>query len=128
MSKGFLAKIILNARYSQNKWWVNLRETLYGPAAQWVSPDGTGSGGGAYEEKVPWTPITNLELGYHVTDHINAAVGANNLFDKTPPTVRFCGPITCDGQQEALVWDAPVLISPYGINGGFYYGRVQFTW
>jgi iron complex outermembrane receptor protein len=131
-----LAKIILNAKWTKDRWWVNLRETIYGPTAQWVSPDGTGScdpscaATGAYKEQVPWTPITNLELGYHITDRISAAVGANNLFDKNPPGVRFCpaAGITCDGQQEALVWDAPVLISPYGINGGFYYGRVSYTW
>lgn len=124
------AKLILAAQYTRARWSVDLRETLYGDVHQWVSPGGTGAGPGAYEETVPWTPITNLEVGYALTSHLKLAAGANNLFNVYPTKVPFCASAgtTCDGQQEALVANAPVVISPFGIDGGYYYGRISFTW
>jgi iron complex outermembrane receptor protein len=124
------AKFILNAQYTRDKWTVNLRETIYGPVHQWVSPGGTGDGPGAFYETVPWTPITNLEVGYAITPQLKLAAGAINLFNAYPTKVPFCSGqgINCDGQQQALVYNAPVVISPFGINGGYYYGRLSFSW
>jgi iron complex outermembrane receptor protein len=124
------AKFILNAQYTRDRWTVNLRETLFGPVHQWVSPGGTGDGAGATYETVPWTPITNLEVDYALTSHIKLAGGAINLLNAKPPGVPFCAAQgqTCDGQEVALVYNAPDYISPFGINGGYYYGRLSYVW
>jgi iron complex outermembrane recepter protein len=124
------AKFILNAAYTRGKWSVDLRETLYGDVHQWVSPGGTGSGPGATYETVPWTPITNLEVGYALTSHLKLAAGANNLFNVYPTKTPFCAAQgqTCDGQEVTLIYNPPNYISPFGIDGGYYYGRISYVW
>ena len=66
--------------------------------------------------------ITDLEVDYALTDNLGLAVGANNLFDQEPETLKATGPTSL--QDGSHVYNAPFSISPYGINGGFYYGRV----
>jgi iron complex outermembrane receptor protein len=53
-------------------------------------------------------------------------VGANNLFDhgaKTLPTVTGTAYRPLNGN----VYASPASFTPWGINGGYYYGRVTFT-
>ena len=125
-----IERLIPPAKHGGNKRTVNLRETIYGDVHQWVSPAGTCAGPGAYYETVPWTPITNLEVGYALTPHLKLAAGANNLFNIYPTKVPYCpaAGTTCDGQQEVLVYNAPAVISPFGIDGGYYYGRISYAW
>jgi iron complex outermembrane receptor protein len=57
-------------------------------------------------------------------------VGANNLFNQKPPSVPnvSCG-VGCvrpgDGNN---VYGEPDQFSPFGIDGGYYYGRVTVEW
>ncbi|HUO11969.1 MAG TPA: TonB-dependent receptor [Caulobacteraceae bacterium] len=120
-------KVILGAYYSLAKWSVNLRETVYGPSSQLVSVDGTGAsypGNPATDLKIPVTGITDLDLGYRLTQALRLDVGANNLFDQRPPTVPvLAGGQLADGEH---VYGEPDQFSPFGINGGYYYGRVTY--
>jgi iron complex outermembrane receptor protein len=115
-------KVSLGALWSMDKWAVNLRETIYGESSEIVSPDGTGAPPN-FTNKVGVTGITDLDIAYQVTDQVRLSVGANNLFDQKPPNVLQFPPAggLADGSN---VYDAPIGISPYGINGGFYYGRL----
>ncbi len=120
-------KIILGAFWTLAKWSVNLRETVYGPTSEIVSTSGTGVGG--LTERIGTTGITDLDVGYKVTSAIRLNVGANNLFDTKPPTrpniANGSGGVRpADGSN---VYDAPIGFSPFGINGGYYYGRVTFS-
>jgi iron complex outermembrane receptor protein len=122
-------KVVLNALWKLDRWSVNLREDLYGPSSQWVSLDGSGTGPNAADLKVGTAFITDLDLGYHLTDAIRFDIGANNLFDKKPPTVPNV-PNGSGGVQPAdgnNVYREPDGFSPYGINGGYYYGRVTIA-
>ncbi len=113
-------KISFGAYWTLEKWSVNFRETIYGKTSDLVSVNG-----GTYvPEEVGTAAITDLEVGYALTSKIKLAVGANNLFDKAAPNrpQNASGPL--DGSN---VWNAPLGISPYGINGGYYYGRVTFS-
>ena len=114
------AKISFGAYWTLDKWSVNLRETVYGKASDLVTPNG----GVPIEEKVPVAAITDLEVNYALTNQLKLALGANNLFDKTAPLrpMGATGPL--DGSN---VWDAPLSMTPYGINGGYYYGRVTYS-
>jgi len=108
---------------------VNLRETVYGPTSEWVSIDQTGTGRGATNFTVPTNAITDLDIGFKVTPQLRLNVGANNLFDTRPPSVPNV-PNGSGGVQPAdgnNVYGEPAQFSPWGINGGYYYGRVTFT-
>lgn len=121
------AKVVLGAFYTLGKLSVNLRETVYGKASEMVSLDGTGNNG--TKVKVPTTGITDLDVGYAVTPAVKVSLGANNLFNHKAPVVPLIsngsgGVRPADGGN---VYDAPLGFSPFGINGGYYYGRVTYT-
>ncbi len=68
----------------------------------------------AVEPKV----IFDLELGYEMNDVVKLSIGANNLFNIYPSELLPAS------QTGGNLFNA---YSPYGISGGFYYGRLNFT-
>ena len=124
-------KIVASAFWSRGKWSANLRETVYGKTRQEVSFDGTGnpSAGGYAVIGTDITAITDLDVAYKLTPQIKLDLGANNLFDQKAPTVPNVsngsgGVRPADGNN---VYNEPVQFTPWGINGGYYYARVTFT-
>ena len=114
-------KIGLGALWTLGDFTVNLRETIYGPTKVFYSPNG-----GDYDKnEVEAAAITDMEVDYAATDTIGLAIGANNLFDQRPASLVFNGNTPC--RWNTNVVNAPLSISPYGINGGYYYGRVTFN-
>jgi iron complex outermembrane receptor protein len=121
------AKAVFGAYYTWGKLTVNLRETVYGKSSEIVSLDGTGNGGTKVSIKT--TGITDLDVGYTLFPGLKIDLGANNLLNKKAPTMVNIpngsgGVRPADG---ANVYDAPLGFSPYGINGGYYYGRLTYT-
>lgn len=114
-------KVIGSAFYTIDKFSVTLRETVYGRTSADYSPDG----GIFYKSEVKTAAITDLEVNYRMTSSLTISAGANNLFDKKAPTITLLadGTIT-DGNN---VFDAPLGITPYSINGGYYYARLNFS-
>lgn len=112
-------KVGFGALYTSGPLTVNLHETVYGPTSAFRSPDG----GTYYKTKVGVAGITDLELSYKLTSDIELAAGANNLFNKTAPTIGLI-PGTESMVDGSNVYDAPLGITPYGINGGYYYARL----
>ena len=106
-------KAILGAIWTWHKWSVNLRETIYGPASQW-------SGNNAVYQKIGTSALTDLAVSYKLTPAIRIDAGADNIFDKKPPTQAG---IAGGGR----VYNAPYSFTPYNPNGGYYYGRVTFS-
>jgi len=122
-------KVVVGAYWTLDRWSVNLRETVYGPTSEWISINQTGSGRGATNFTVPTNAITDLDIGFKVTPQLRLNVGANNLFDTRPPGVPNV-PNGSGGVQPAdgnNVYGEPAQFSPWGIDGGYYYGRVTFT-
>ena len=125
-------KVVLGANWSMGKWSANLRETVYGETTERYSLDGTGNftpGVDGAKARIPVTAITDLEVDYALRDDLKLAVGANNLFDHHPPGIPNVpngagGVRPADGNN---VYGEPLQFSPFGINGGYYYGRVTFT-
>ncbi len=122
-------KAILSALWTIQKFSVNLREEVYGSSSEAISFNGTGTGNGATTLAVGATGITDLDIGYKITPQLRINVGANNLFDQRPenvPTVSngSGGFRPADGNN---VYGEPAGFSPYGINGGYYYGRVTYN-
>jgi iron complex outermembrane receptor protein len=106
-------KLILQANWSLDKFSINLRESIYGPSAQW-------SANNALYDKINTTGITDIDVGYKFSKQLKFDVGANNLFDTIPghdPGVSGGG----------RVYKVPYAFSPYGTNGGYYYGRFTYN-
>jgi iron complex outermembrane receptor protein len=120
-------KVILGAYWTLGKWSANLRDTVYGESSERYSLDGTGNNG--VRTRIPVTSITDLEVDYAIRDDLKLAMGANNLFDHHPPAMPNVsngagGVRPADGNN---VYGEPLQYSPFGINGGYYYGRLTFT-
>ena len=121
-------KLILGGFWSLDAWSVNLQEDIYGPTSQWVSLDGSGNGSNAVLLKIPTSPVTNIDIGYKATDWVRIDIGANNLLNQKPPKVPNVanggGVQPADGNN---VYGEPDQFSPYGINGGYYYTRLNIS-
>jgi iron complex outermembrane receptor protein len=116
-------KIIGSAFFDLGKLTTTLRGTLFGSSSNLTSPDG----GTYYRQEIPTAFIADVEVNYQLTEAVQVSVGANNLFNKRPPTVALVpGTTNFTLVNGGNVLDAPLTFSPYGINGGYYYGRVNF--
>ena len=119
-------KLIAGAFFTSGPLSVTLRETVYGKTAQDVSPDG----GTFYRQTVKTAGITDLQVNFKLTRSIELSAGANNLFNKRPPNYRVlpaAGGLTGTVVTGGNIYDSPLTSSPYGINGGYYYGRINFS-
>ncbi len=130
------SKIVFGALWKWNALAVNLREVIYGSTTAYVTP---GSGGTAslpvssvvngqnyYAVKTDTTAITNLDISYDLNERVTLAIGANNLFDEKAPVLG----LQTNGRplDNSSTFYAPLNHTPWGINGGFYYGRVSVSW
>ncbi len=99
------------------------RGTVFGKTSNFTSPNG----GTYYKQTIGTAVIADLELSYKLTEELEVSLGANNLFNKKPPTVALVpGTTSFTLVNGGNVLDAPLTFSPYGINGGYYYARLGF--
>ena len=63
--------------------------------------------------------ITDMFVGYDLTDNLNITVGANNLFDVVPDENR-------DEFRSSNRFVYSRRVSQFGANGGFYFARLNF--
>ena len=77
-------KIGLTANWSLDEFGVTLRETYYGPAAQLDQPRRLRHAQYLVHDPQAGVGITDLEVRYNVTEELQFAVGANNLFNIRP--------------------------------------------
>jgi len=105
-------KVIMQGYYSLHKFSLNLRETIYGGTSQY-------SANNTEYYQIGATGITDIDIGYKITDYLKIDVGANNLFDVIPPTGDPAG--------GGHVFHVPYAFAPWGGNGGYYYTRATVT-
>lgn len=106
-------KASLAANWHLGQWDVTLRNTWYANTTQaqgWSEP--------YYMLRTGSRVITDLDVGYQLTDHIRLDAGANNLFNIYPDKIAA-------SVYQNLNYDKYSHISPFGINGGSYYMRVS---
>jgi iron complex outermembrane receptor protein len=109
-------KLNLSAVWSMDEWHATLRTTRYGETQEPSSDPAT-------NEVLPEKWVTDLDVGYDVTENLTLTLGANNLFDVYPDTTR------------ELVEDVGTFsrlfpysgFSPFGFSGRFVYGKVSVT-
>lgn len=125
-------RFVLGALWTWDKLSVNLKETLYGPASRYDSRTGCPLTTGTtlptcFKNKIDATFITDLEISYRVLEPVKITIGANNLFNKYPDKLN---PLYRDtflrGNANGFVTQYPTF-SSFGINGGYYYGKIAYT-
>ena len=114
-------KFVGNAYWTLGKFSANLRETVYGETSELIQTSNITT-----NLKIGVAAITDLSVGYKVTDKVKLELGANNLLDKKPPAVPNL-PGLNKPASGGNVWNAPMSFSPFGINGGYYYARATLT-
>jgi iron complex outermembrane receptor protein len=114
-------KINLTSLYSSGKWTVNLVNTVYGPAWSYTNVNGA-----FFKDRIGTSLITDLEFAYKITPSLRAAWGANNLFDVYPDKLNAAGTAASIAAGNPGVALYPSY-APFGINGGYYYGRLTYS-
>ncbi len=104
-------KVVLTDDWSLGRAHALLRLTRFG---KYTEASTVASGDRSFGAK--W--VTDLDVGYDVTKHVTVSVGANNLFNVYP---QRNGLVAADGSG------AYGNFAPFGLDGGFYYGRVSVT-
>jgi iron complex outermembrane receptor protein len=121
-------KFIANVLWEKDDFNMNLRATRYGKITQrqsamtrhdadFVTCPTAGVGTCVLEfvdEELKPKVIVDLELGYKLTKGVKLSIGANNLLNTYPNKIK---PVN---QLAGNLYNA---YAPYGISGGFYYGR-----
>ena len=109
-------KIILQALWTMHKWSATVRETIYGPTSQYSANPSD-----LVYYQIGTTGITDLDVGYKFTKNIQFDIGANNLFNTIPPGIKD------PSSDFGHVFNAPYAFAPWNPNGGYYYGKLTFT-
>jgi len=120
-------KLILQGFWQKGPWSVNLRESVYSGMKELLSTSAevVSTTPQNYYGIIPTTGITDLDVGYKINRFLKFDVGANNLFNTKPPLI----PNTVTGQPlTGDVYNVPYAFSPFGTDGGYYYGRVTLTY
>ncbi|CAM4170697.1 Vitamin B12 transporter BtuB [Novosphingobium lubricantis] len=120
-------RLLLDSTFTSGRFSATLRQSYQGKSVILVNP--AVSGFGPYEGVVKATPLTDVELAYDLTDTLTFAIGANNLFDKTPEIPGLLPIATAPGVSPYLngttTINSPYNHGTYGTNGGFYYARMN---
>jgi iron complex outermembrane receptor protein len=123
-------KFVLNlgALVQLDKLSVNLVEKIYGPTSDYENDDGDNPTGNFeyFKDSIGVTPITNLDIAFQFTEHLNLAVGALNLFNRFPGRLNATILNRENAAQDNAAVDQYPIFSPFGINGGFYYAKAVY--
>jgi iron complex outermembrane receptor protein len=113
----------LNAYWTKGPWSLNFRENFFGSSFTY----GQDAVSGKYTQLLSrsnW--ITDFEGGYNLPHGVKLSAGANNAFNhypnKNPYTYRYS-----QLQKNSSGFASQYPAAPYGYNGGFYYGRLTWT-
>jgi len=121
----------LGAFWTLGKFTANLRESYYSSVYALEVSAGNGPLKGADTRTyVKAAFVTDLELGYRIAEPIKLSIGANNLFNKYPTKRSYeniRGPQLA-GNSRTYSTNLYPNFSPFGINGGYYYARINLTW
>jgi iron complex outermembrane receptor protein len=108
--------------WTRDRISVSLKETVYGPASRIQRLNG----GTPHETRIGTTPITDLEVAYQASS-LKFSVGANNLFNRYPDKTNsdlMAEYISARNTGAVAIYPS---FSPFGINGGYYYGRLTYN-
>ena len=112
-------KVSLSADWTLGPWNAYLNETHYGSVTR--VPAANIPAAGIVPQKYRGRWITNVSGSYQVDSHLTLTVGADNVFNKYPDRINA-------QNDQYLVDTIPYDsgLSPWGINGGFYYAKASY--
>ncbi len=107
-------KASVGVRYAQDRMSLNIRATYYGQVE--YRPTNP-----ANDEVFSPKTIFDLDFGYDITDYVRLSIGGTNIFNTFP-----------DKHQKASNYSNGRFpysrrVTQFGMNGGFYYARLQFN-
>jgi iron complex outermembrane receptor protein len=117
-------RLTLSGLWTMGKLSLNVRESYYGSAWTYISTPTSSQA----TERLSVHPafITDAELGYQVLDPVKISIGANNLFNKYPTKYpAWIRQLQYNASSTAYISQYPSF-SSFGVNGGYYYARVNF--
>jgi iron complex outermembrane receptor protein len=119
-------RINLGAVWTMGAWTLSARETVYGSS----SFQQQGNDGAYYNNTVSTKAITDVELSNQLTKGLSLSIGAKNLFNTYPEKLNQAYIATYYNPSKGIYTNGNVtqypLISPFGINGGYYYARATY--
>ena len=115
-------RTVLGGVWTRDRLSVSLRETVYGPSSRQQNLNG----GPYFETEVGVTPLTDLEIAYQASA-LKLSVGANNLFNRYPDKTNSDLLAVYKAAKNTGAVTIYPSFSPFGINGGYYYGRLVYN-
>ncbi len=111
-------KAVLGATYTLDRWSFVARESLYGRVAEYLQDQDTG--GAPYHQVVSGQKLlTDIEVSYDLMDSWRLSAGANNVFNTFPTR----SPVS----EVYLGQSIYPSFAPFGINGGYYFAKVRYS-
>ena len=104
----------ISARWSREKFNVGLSTNYYGNVL--YRPTNT-----ANDEDFGAKVLLDVDLGYEISDGVMFQIGANNILNTFPDKH------TKDANISSGNFPYSRRVTQYGMNGGFYYARLQFA-
>ena len=124
-------KMNISADWSLDQFGITLRESYWGAWHQYTSAAGCDALSGCTYVPQAGVILTDLEGRYNITDALQLAIGANNLFNMHQDTDPWNPNAYCTGAGcGAPANGGNVLDTPLGQfdpNGGYYYGRLTYN-
>jgi iron complex outermembrane receptor protein len=121
----------MGALWKTGNLTVNLVEKIYGPSSEWENDDGDNTAGSLeyFRSTISMTPITNITVGYQITKHLKASLGATNLLNRYPNHLNSTLLSHYDnfayGDNQGTI-NYPGF-SPFGFDGGFYFAKATYS-
>ncbi len=115
-------KVIVGGVWRKDSWAVSLHEHIYGHASDQVTIyEGPNTFSTTvfdrFDERAKAT--TDLAVSYSFIRNLTLTVGANNVFNTYPDRMA--------PEDQYLGWQYDGYISQMGINGGFYYASLRYS-
>ncbi len=115
------SKLILGADWQGQAWGLQVRTTRFGALKDFVYDDEAPLIDGVHAQRFGAVWSVDLEAQWKLSKQLTLAVGGNNIFDRYPQRVRETNNATYGG---ALPYN---FINPIGVNGAYYYARLNYT-
>nr|WP_083301969.1 TonB-dependent receptor [Kozakia baliensis] len=117
------SKIIFGGRWTHKQWTIGVHEIRWGQTTNQLTYYAPGPLQFStthfleYHNSPKWT--TNVDVSYRITPRWTATIGGNNIFARFPTAVP-------DGNRYLGAPQYYMSTSQLGINGGYYYFRVNY--
>ena len=116
-------RLIGGGYWTKGKWAVSLKETLNGESS---SMD-LGDDDVWYKTTIESAFLTDLDISYKVTSKVKLSIGANNIFNAYPDKQNSSLLASYAAANDNSAVAQYPSYSPFGINGGYYYTKLSYT-